>query len=336
MVSEIGSEFWDVPVWGKNNGFFPPNACWFISGTAALESIIHDILRAYPIKAVAIPSWCCNSMVIPFIKNNIEVKFYPVFMDKGVLTCDYRGISADCWLLLSYFGYTSQANIGNPSGIIIRDLTHSIFSEIKEDADYYFGSLRKWAGFYTGGYAWSDNWHVELSLDECDLSYVSLREKAMSQKRSYIEGKSESKAYLQLFEKGENFLDCCKPMRAYGADVDKAQHLDIQKIREQRRINASVLLDKLKPWAIFPELSENDCPLFVPILLEVEKRNALRDFLKNQQVFCPIHWPIEKEHVLNDKTKVLYQMEISIVCDQRYGEEDMRFILQKISESRIL
>ncbi len=333
---EIGSEFWDIPVSKKNNGLFPSDTRWFISGTAALEYIIDDIVKKKNIRTVAIPSWCCNCMITPFIKHGIKVQFYPVYMEDRRLTCNYSSIEADCWIVLSYFGYSSYTSIGSPEGIIIRDLTHSVFTKNRQDAEYYFGSLRKWAGFYTGGYAWCRNWNSDSRIPECDNSYVSLRARAMTEKKSYIEGKSHSKSFLELFEQGEDFLDNCETMGAYRQDIEKARLLNVKGIKEQRRNNALVLLSSLNQWAIFPELGEDDCPLFVPILLDKEKRNALQNHLKSRSIYCPVHWPIEKEHVLTGKTRPLYERELSIVCDQRYDEEDMLRILRVIDESGVI
>lgn len=333
---EIGSEFWDIPVREQGNNIFPERTRWFISGTAALESIIIDILNNNRIKTAALPSWCCNCMITPFLKYGIDVEFYPVYMKDGTLTCDYETVSADCWVLISYFGYTSQFNTGRPSGIIIRDLTHSIFSNDLSDADYYFGSLRKWAGFFTGGYAWSDTWASELSLPACDASFVELRRTAMYLKAQYLNDEIDTKEYLNLFEQGEDFLDHCEPMLAYALDIEKAIHLDWEFIKARRRRNASILLDCLGPWAIFPEMKGADCPLFVPLLLDAEKRDALRNYLRGKSIYCPIHWSIEPEHQLTDLTADLYKREISIVCDQRYDEEDMLMILNAIKESGLI
>ena len=336
MKRELGSEFWDIPVSEYNNKLFPDDTRWFISGTAALEYIIDDILKTNQISSVAIPSWCCNCMITPFIRKKIKVKFYPVYKDSNTLICDYRDIKADCWVLLSFFGYTTQQNVGNPSGIIIRDLTHSVFSKIENDADYYFGSLRKWAGFYTGGYAWYKNWRSDFDIPECDPYYISMRKDAMDQKVAYIKGVSDSKAYLSLFEECEDYLDRCFPMKGFISDIEKARYLDINIIKEQRRKNARILLDAFSNWALFPDLQDDDCPLFVPILIRPDKRNALKSYLIEHNVFCPVHWPVEKEHVLDDRTKKLYQTELSIICDQRYNEDDMKHIIEIVVASGIV
>lgn len=333
---EIGSEFWDVPFIDIDNDIFKKDTHWYISGTAALESIIEDILSHNNIRTVAIPSWCCSCMYKPFLKRGIKVLFYPVIFDNGKLVCDYSGTIADCWIIMSFFGYSTCETIGKPKGLIICDLTHSIFTGTNEYADYYFGSLRKWAGFYTGGFAWSNTWFSDKKVPSCDPYYIFLRSQAMKEKNEYIKGDSDSKHYLYLFEKGEVFLDNCEIMAAYEMDIHKARHLDVKRIIKQRQNNAKVLLETLNKWALFPEIDYTDCPMFVPILLENEKRTTLHSYLKRNNIFLPIHWPLDNNRILSDKEKELYLGELSVVCDQRYDEEDMQHLVTVIKDAKIL
>lgn len=323
---EIGSEFWDVPISETDNNVFDKNTRWFISGTSALEYIIADIINNNDIDIAAIPSWCCSCMITPFLKNNIKVKFYPVYMDKdNHLVCDYSAANGcDICLVMSYFGYVSQRSIGKPSGIIIRDITHSIFSKKFDDANYYFGSLRKWAGFWTGGYAWvQDFWHNDTEIQSVADEYVNLRKKAMNDKQQYIKGITDSKEYLELFERCEEYLDSCDIVEGDIRDIQSAQKLNVSFIKEQRRKNAEIVLNELRDIAIFPYLQEDECPLFVPIVLPHETRNHLRNYLIRQEIFCPIHWGESELHKLDIRTRKLYEEELSLVCDQRYTEKDM-------------
>ena len=75
---EIGSEFWNVPVSGENNTVFNYDMDWYISGRSALLAIIKDIGMQADVHTVSLPSWCCHTMIEPFIDEGIEVHFYPV------------------------------------------------------------------------------------------------------------------------------------------------------------------------------------------------------------------------------------------------------------------
>ena len=158
----------------------------------------------------------------------------------------------------------------------------------------------------------------------------------MNLKKSYILGELQTKEYLALFEKGENYLDCCDPMQAYSSDIEQAHHMDVMRMKSRRQRNAMVLLEALKPWAIFKDIQKDDCPLFVPIVMASDKRDALRNYLKSKDIYCPIHWSVEVEHQLDSLTADLYEREMSIVCDQRYDEKDMLFILNTINESGVM
>ena len=168
-MGEIGSEFWSVPVASTETLLFPKSTMWFLSGRSALLSIIQDLKDCH---TVAMPSWCCDSMIKPFVDNGFDVRFYSALFD-----CSFHQdprIDCDVLFLMDYFGYSSYSKkVSDYAGIIIRDVTHSVFSSDFTDADYYFGSLRKWCGVWTGGYAWTSDGH-KLNIDSADNStYVS-------------------------------------------------------------------------------------------------------------------------------------------------------------------
>ena len=77
--------------------------------------------------------------------------------------------------------------------------------------------------------------------------------------------------------------------------------------------------------------------MFVPVLVPDGKRNELRRHLINNEIYCPIHWPVSEYHMggshkLDDKTENIYANELSLVCDQRYIEEDMNRMVDVIRE----
>ena len=100
-------------------------------------------------------------------------------------------------------------------------------------------------------------------------------------------------------------------------------------MRRQRRIrqeNARVLYEGLGNRVKFMFPVENmDCPLFVPILLP--NRNEVRAHLTKNEIYCPVHWPKPEGCDSN-----IYDLELSLICDQRYGIEDMERIVSVIKE----
>lgn len=333
-MREIGGEFWNVPQVEKDNRIFPESTQWFLSGRSALQAIVRKLKGCH---TVAMPSWCCDSMIRPFINAGLEVNFYPVYWKNGLV----QEIQDNCdvLFLMDYFGYTgAQLDLSNYEGVVIRDITHSIFSTSYSDADYYFGSLRKWCGVWTGGYAWTrDGREISVESRTDDLGYTVLREKAMQLKSDYIHGTADEyahrtadKSYLGIFNEAEDVLETVDVVHASNRDVQAAFKLDVEFIRTQRRKNAEILRNAFPEWLIFREMRDTDCPMFVPILVPDGKRNELRRYLINNEIYCPVHWPVSEYHKLNERAKTIYANEISLVCDQRYTEEDMKRMVDTI------
>ncbi len=338
MRREIGSEFWNVPTAEQVCKLFPETTQWFLSGRSALQGIIKDMKREKRIHTVAMPSWCCSSMIIPFLREGIEVRFYPVYWNKNLI--QEITIDSDVLFLMNYFGYSSAApNISGYSGIIIRDVTHSIFSATYNDADYYFGSLRKWCGVWTGGYAWSRDGNV-LTMEEADdHGYTILRERAMRLKNGYMNGFIDKegfgiteKGYLGIYREAEERLETTGIAPAADRDIRLAKRLDVEMIKARRRDNAKILRSAFSDWLIFPEMNDTDCPMFVPILVPDGKRDAFRRYLIQNDIYCPVHWPVSEHHKLDERELYIYQNEMSLVCDQRYTEEDMQRLVGALRE----
>ena len=321
MNKEIGSEFWEAPLcrW-EGNGLFQPNVQWFLCGRSALQAIISELKNK---KTVAMPSWCCHTMIKPFIDAGIDVKFYPVCNQDGFF--QEIDLSCDIVYVMDYFGFSSNMQINHPC--IIRDVTHSLFSKSYRDADYYYGSLRKWCGIWTGGYAWTSDGHLLTNCTNSTRVYSSLREKAMDLKERYISDPcnhpNDKSEFLDMFKKAECYLENCMIEPAEQRDIKLAQKLDVDFIQRRRRANAKILMTELKDYVLFKELDDGDTPLFVPIIVPNSRRDELRNYLVQNSIYCPCHWPLSSYHTIDNHMKELYDNEISLVCDQRYSEDDM-------------
>ena len=81
-----------------------------------------------------------------------------------------------------------------------------------------------------------------------------------------------------------------------------------------------------------PLLNAHDVPLFVPVLVREDLRNPLRRYLIDNDIYCPVHWPLSDLHKPMTGSKQLFESELSLICDQRYGENDMKRIADTIKE----
>ena len=337
-MKEIGSDFWKVEQKDHDIRFF-------LSGRTALEYIIRDILSRGVFDSVLLPSYCCHTMIEPFIRNGIYIRFYDVYIREGKLQVDVpEPKRREIYFLINYFGYQDlqgpdRKEIREKWDCIIEDCTHSWLMKKAEISyvDYRFTSYRKWTG--TGAVASAErvgaHFHIGKPI-RINKEYEKLIGDAEKRKKEYIEeNRGDKKEYLKLFQEAEeelsrNYEDCVPEYeRQY-----RLMNLDLNIIREKRRENAEVLLNHLKDMKeLMPMISEiqpEDVPLFVPVMAEPGKRDLLRQYLIEKQIYCPVHWPVSELHQISGRAKEIYDRELSLVCDQRYGRREMERIAEAL------
>ncbi|MCH3919891.1 MAG: hypothetical protein LKE39_05360 [Sphaerochaeta sp.] len=318
-MGEIGSEFHRMPIENGHGFVLPQSGSLVFSGRTAIEAVLKYLSDAH---TVLLPSYCCDSMIMPFRDIGIDVRFYRVWWNDGLKVA--IDDNADILLWCNYFGY--QNKMPDFDGIIIEDITHSLLSAIPSHprADYLVASLRKWEPVNCGGYC-----SVQVDGTEPPEEFVNLKTAAMELKTEYLEElKAEKKGhFLQMFRESNHWL--AENYSGLSIDSFSRAYLERVNVEEQRRVrreNAKVLYEGLtgKVQFMFP-IEDMDCPLFVPILLP--NRDEVRKHLTQNEIYCPVHWPKPEGCESN-----IYDSELSLICDQRYGIEDMKRIISVIQE----
>ncbi len=333
-MKEIGSEFeYNSFNTGKNEYLnlvnFPKK--YVLSGRTGLFVIANEIKRK-GIDSVALPSYCCFSMIKPFLDTGFKIEFYDEYLlpsSKAVLIMDYFGFLSNDTVI-----FAKKCHSNNK--IIIVDATQTAFS--KSDtyhyADYVVISYRKWFDCLCAAIYSKDGFQLEETMDIHDEFEKNWR-KASILKKEYLKKSLIPKSeFLNLYSLANSQLkDNYKNYCANIDEIEKLEKINSDGIRNKRRKNAKVLIDGLKKYKIllFDKLNENDCPLFVPILLEKSKKNKIRNELIKNNIYCPCHWPIEDcEKQLITK---YHEEELSLICDQRYNIEDMKKILKIVEKN---
>jgi hypothetical protein len=341
VLKEIGSEFWRADSLVQTEHQFLPSDEWpgdkqyFVSGRSALYAIIKEIkksLGSFSSLTAYLPSYCCHTMIDPFLQQGVSVDFYPVVFKDGSLhqLIDPRKV-CDIILVMDYFGFSSVEKELPKSAIVVRDMTHALLSynyaEKLQSADYLFASFRKWGPVAGASVASKKIGEWREIGKRLHNSYISLRMRGYELKADYIEGKSVEKyEFLDIFSEAEDLLE--QDYIDYAADeksISEAATL-FQSVSIRRR-NADFLLQGLNSLhivePIFPKIETHDVPLFLPILVKNNKRDALRKYLIENSVYCPIHWPLSLLHSITKEEQQIYSSELSLICDQRYGEDEM-------------
>lgn len=343
---EIGSEFWK-----KEEKYIQANEELFLSGRTALDAIIKDILTEHKIVSALLPSYCCHTMIEPFLSNHIIVRFYDVFVneDGELETRIPEPRKQEIFYDMKYFGADtilrngiSDSEIHQSWEVVIEDTTHSCFNgEHIFAADYEFASYRKWMAFDGIALARkrrgvfrkkSQNWKI-------NEQYCERRNLAFALKDAYMNGEVVDKdEFRYIFGQAEEQLE--KQYVDFRPDLNTVirYYMESQKLDSILNVclrNAEQLIDGLKDirdaTVILDINSPNICPLFVPIVVDPALRNPLRQYLTAQEIYCPVHWPISDAHRgISRRAEKIYQSELSLICDQRYTEKDMERILEVI------
>lgn len=354
---EIGSEFWsEFRLDNINYNLQAPK--WLqlgqdyklvLSGRTAIDFIIKDIKFRSNVKLAYLPSYCCNSMVKPFLDNGITVDFYNVKYseeDGFKYDIDYKK-SPDIFLSMNYYGFTKSEmkfhmeDFKNRNIIVIEDITHSILNSGKSCANYGVASIRKWMAIPSGAIAinYNDKFIESSAKLKGNDEYINSKLNAMKLKAEYMEtGNEEIKPiFLEKFTKLNNLLSNeYKEFKIDDISLSILNSIDINKIKEKRKANADYIYTNLKETNdirfVYSRNLTDICPLFVPVRINRDKRDDLRKHLVSNSIYSPIHWNYYPESFKSEDLKYINQTILSLVCDQRYGDKEMEYMVSMIND----
>lgn len=365
-MREYGSEF----DWLSNGGFLRDDgrgglglkgAEYFRSGRDALRSLakmtqnwpdmdreLPDLTGKRPRLAV-LPALCCESMIVPFKQNGYQVEFYKLRED---LTADTEDLSAKLrdgavLLYMRYFGirpfedgYLQSLRDGFRDLLLVEDRTQDILVS-REDEDFrpdaMLASLRKWAALPEGAVLLTEREHP---VGRADRRFCDMRRDAMESKSRWLTGSETDRKedYLHRFHAAEEILDEPGEPAAiteeYRALIER---MDFERILRRRRENIAALMETVGPLAQAGRLKLlTDAPeksgLYLPILLE--DRQPVRERMFELAMYCPFLWPIPEETKgLCGTSRYVAEHSLCLICDQRYGREDMERIAAELKSA---
>lgn len=351
MMREIGSEFWTgcTPLDGSGVKALLPagmDTRYTLCGRTALELVLQDVLQLRTVHRAYLPSYCCHTMIEPFVAKGIQVVFYDVFFTNTGIGCDFHEAhGCDLVFLMDYFGFIDPATMQKAAQqkalgkCVVYDATHAMFCTNMDYSacDYVFGSFRKWFGVNAGFCAKAGKWNDFPAITQ-NRWYTQQRNTAFDLKQAYMAGEQvEKELFLQAFSDAEEYLET--DYIGYAPDDTSLRILNavnVEYIRRKRRENAAYVIDVINTAgehhvvSPYKMVGEGDCPLFVPLRVEPSIRATLRGNLIEKRVYLPIHWPLCSLHRTNGVTQMIYDAELSFVCDQRYEADDMQRATQII------
>lgn len=314
-----------------------PDVFKYASGRAALYQILKYLKSEKGVCRVLLPDYLCSSVLLPVKKLELVCEFYPIDealeLEEKAFAALYKSKTAV--LVINYFGLkdlskqVSFIRRLDKDAIIIEDDVQAYYEFKKplDDVDFKFTSLRKTFAVPDGGLVKTK---CQLPVIETPNTFGQYKAAAALLK-SMREGNFNDQIYLEMFEKGETIIDdeleCSMSQiseKLYGS-LDE-EHMKIRRLNNARHLVK--LLDEIGIKPLLP-LKEERVPLFIPIVLD--NRKAVRKAMFQQEVFCPVHWPLEGLEL--KRGKVMAETELSLIIDQRYGQKEMGQIIKVLEEN---
>ena len=321
----------------KNNCYF------FTSGRVAISFII-DKLK---IDKIYLPNFLCEQVFECF--NKLNKNFYQISNSFEYLS-GLENIEDNSIVFVSnYFGLSNEIKIldilekvkKSKNIVVIYDITHSLYSTKNSNVvDYYVASVRKWLPIPDGGLlSCNEKFDIEFEDEPKDMvkDFVYASVLKLLYVNSIEADESLNKEYRSLFVNCEENLSktsklCC--ISNYSKNFINNFNSECL---IQRKKNYELLAKTLNNRNI--KLCFNNClrggvdiPFSMPILCE--KRNELRRYLMENQVYCAIHWNQDFMPESAKKEELSNQI-LSIPIDERYTSEDIKLlakILNKFGE----
>ena len=291
------------------------------------------LIRQYGWKRIWMPDYFCYE-VIETIKEqtSIIVKFYEdtPLHEGQVDNLPFK--EGDVLLRMNFFGLRDKRSNANIPCPVIEDHTHDPFGHwaLYSDADWCISSIRKILPLPEGGMMWSPKGYkltIEVQPSEENEQIAATRWEGMEMKSQFLKGEIISKEeFRKRYTETEEWFDHAEPTQ----------------LDERSKIVVSKQLDinlwqgaKLKNWALLQSLvnkevckvlkpEDDTCTMFSLVLLfeNKEKRDKVRKHMVEACVYPAILWAVPdsaSENARNFSDRML-----SVHCDGRYAEEDIR------------
>lgn len=292
------------------------------SGRHALEYIIRALKNK--VNRIWLPYYTCDVVLEPIRRYDIIPQFYHI--DKSLEIADNIELRENDYLIVNnYFGIKDKyihkmASIYGNKLIVDNAQAFYCFPILETNSIY---SPRKFFGLPDGGIVSSmanldDELSEGCSFDKC--SHL-LKRVDLGAESGYNDFKSNSR---QL--KDESLTSMSNlTKRLLGS-------IDFEWVKNKRRSNFEILHSAFASSNIMtiPEIDSFACPMVYPF--QTNEATVLRQRLIRNKIFVATYWP----NVFNwcDKSSIEYSLAQNILplpIDQRYGEDDMKQIIQIIN-----
>lgn len=309
-MKEIGGYF-ELEL--RNESTYYPDAVALNSARNCLRYLV----RVHNIRKIWIPAYTCPVVWEALEDEKCEYEFYEInehFLPKQELDID------EFILYNNYFGICDDnvRRIAEKYPKLIVDNAQAFYSQTKELNC--FCSPRKFFGVPDGGYAYSTKVYDESFEQSTSISCMSHLLKRIEM--SATEGYSS-------FKVNEASLDHASIMKMSKLTQKLLHNIEYEQSAIRRKENFQYLHEHLgSKNELALEISDDMVPMVYPFL-QSHDGARLKQKLIEKNIFVATYWEGQKDQ----KFGLTLQNEmIALPIDQRYGIDDMLYILEVLDE----
>lgn len=272
------------------------------------------LLRAKQIKTIWMPKFMCDSCDSVLSSYGVTILYYSIGLDFKPHV-EQRG---DEWLyVVNFYGQLSNEYLASLGKNVIVDNAQAYFQSPISGIDTLY-TCRKFFGVPDGAILYTDK---QIEISKRDESFERMH---------FLLGRYERSAqefYQEYVDNNHFFQE--EPIKRMSKLTENLLHgLDYNVIRKKRTENFAYLHERLADSNRL-KLRVPDGAFMYPYY--VENGFELRKKLQAKKIFIPTLWPA----VFNrcNQNELEYQMARNILpipVDQRYGIEDMDYIVKEI------
>jgi hypothetical protein len=298
----------------------------FASGRDALYSL----LAALPCGAVYLPDLICRSVFDACRTAAKEVRFYETGPDLSASMLPKALGPNAAVVVMHYFGRANHQLLetARQSGaMVLSDVTHMLFApdsleSIAHASTYVFASLRKSGPFPDGGFIASRQQPAVEASGAVRDDFVAYRaagqlSRGFSAARDFPDDEN-----LRWTRAAEAILDASPPgdHRASFLSQELLGTIAMGDAIARIRSNMAVLSAMLRDACHCFSTADAPSPYFFCRFPSKEIRDKVRVELARHRFYFPVHWDTSWQ----EKAHLYSETGLSIPCDGRYGEQQMK------------
>lgn len=288
------------------------------------RNCLRYLIRARKIKKIWLPKLLCSAISDTCLEEKVEVLYYSVDDNLRPVLTEIRNQEDWIYLINFYGQYSSDEIVSYAKEYknLIVDNVQAFYTKPIEGLDTIY-TCRKFFGVPDGGYLYTG----------CVLS-ETLKKDESYDRLTFLAGRLERSAneFYLAYRENEQRIDKLPLRRMSMVTQNLLRGIDYEQIKKERERNFSYLHEQLRSINQL-ELCLPDGPYMYPLL--VKDGAEIRKSLQDKKIYIPTLWPNVLESLTQGEIEYsLAKNILPLPCDQRYGLQDMKYIVEKILERK--